>query len=154
MNLAKDKKAQLTNPLLGLVRLLSRIDLLEDRIVKGIFTEKEQVLIQLSREVESMKDTFRHDCRSLIEQQHSRDHADIDLSMVKQLQKHFDKWQIIYMEFESAAKDSHEEIKGKIAKHVQLYGEVLQKVCQTDYRKTSEMQDIELACKILQSREQ
>ena len=154
MNLAKDKKAQLSNPLLGLVRLLEKIDAVQDRIVKGIFSEKEHSLTQMEREVEGMKEAFRQDCRSLLDQQHGRDLAQVDLGMVRQLQKHFDKWQAVFGEFRSAAFDSHSEIKNKIGVHVQVYGEVLQRISSTDFKKTGELQDLEIACKILQSREQ
>lgn len=153
MNLAKDKKVQISNPVQALMKLLSRLDAVEERLVKGIFTEKDQILAQLARDAEAMREAFRHDCRDLLDQQHARDFAEVDAGMVRQLHKHHDKWQAVFMELRSAAADSHSEIKAKIDLHTQVYGEVLQRVVGTEYRKTSDLQDLEVACKILQSRE-
>ena len=112
------------------------------------------MLGQLRKEADLLKDTFRIDCRNLVSQQHSRDLSDIDNGMIRQLEKHFDKWQTVFAEFQEAAQDTHDEALIKVKKHTAQFAEVLQKIQSTEIKKTSDMVDLEIAGRILESREQ
>lgn len=137
-----------------LLAIIAKIDAAEARVVRGIFADKESVLQQSVKDMAALKDLFKHDAKSFLAQQHCRDALDLDVGMVMQLAKHFERWQGIFGDFYDAAHSSHRDIRKEIDKHTAKYEAVLQMVEGTDYKKTGEMQDLEVSIKVLVCRNQ
>lgn len=68
---------------------------------------------------------------------------------MKQIEKHWNKWQAIFKDFETAARKGLQEMMGRQKLEYAGYEEFLEKTMQTDFKPTQQLKDLQLAEEIM-----
>lgn len=74
---------------------------------------------------------------------------ELELGFVKQIEKHWNKWQTIFKDFESAARSGLLEMTARQKREMAAYEEFLERTTQTDFRPTQRLKDLQLAEEIM-----
>lgn len=77
---------------------------------------------------------------------------ELEVGFVKQIEKHWNKWHVIFQEFETAARKGYKEMITKQKQDLAGYEEYLEKTMPTDFRPTHQLKDLKIAEEIMSAK--
>jgi hypothetical protein len=77
---------------------------------------------------------------------------ELEDGFIRQIEKHWNKWQCVFKDFEEAARNGLKELNGRHKKEMCTYEEYLEKTMQTDFRPNQQLKDLHVAEQIMESK--
>jgi hypothetical protein len=139
---------------------LTRRTTTEQNIINSIIDASETELIRLHQDLWVMREAFKKLVTEFVGSQHDTDVGsdlfsqlkELEDGFIRQIEKHWSKWQAVFKEFEEAARNGLREMNAKHKKEMSVYEEYLEKTMQTDFRPNQQLKDLHVAELIMESK--